>query len=164
MSSTQVKSEVVDQLQELNNSLVGRLEELKQQDEVDLEIDEIDLDKSLMDIPQLHAKYLSTFTDETIKMKELYGFREKIKLERWKYWQGKQTDKYYAENGIVHEKILKSDVDKYLAADDKMVLVNDITSTQKAIVDYLERVIKEITNRGFHIKSIIDWRRFTSGS
>lgn len=164
MSSTQLNSEVATQLKGLNDSLLGRMEELKVLVEKDLEIDEIELDRALLDTPKLHAKYLSIFTDETLKLKELYGFREKIKLERWKYWQGKQTDKYYAENGIVHEKILKSDIDKYLAADEKMALINDVSGTQKAIVDYLERVIKEITHRGFHIKSIIDWRRFTQGS
>jgi len=107
---------------------------------------------------------LAVFTDETITLKNLYSFKEKTKLERWKYWMGKQTDKYYAENGLQHEKILKSDVDKYMAADDKLELVNDVVTRQKALVDYVEKVMKEIGNRGFHIKSIIEWRRFTSGS
>lgn len=159
-----VSEKAKTQLIEIREQIDSRLESLKASAETDLEIDEFDLDKALIATPKLHSKWLSIFTDETITLKNLYSFKEKTKLERWKYYVGKQTDKYYAENGIQHENILKSDVDKYLSADEKLELVNDIVTRQKALVDFVEKVMKEIGNRGFHIKSIIDWRRFTSGS
>jgi hypothetical protein len=31
-------------------------------------------------------------------------------------------------------------------------------------VNYLERTVKDISNRGFHIKSVIDYRRFEAGA
>lgn len=159
-----IAADVKQQLEELKQSIRYNLEDIKKEADKDLEIDEFDLDAALLEIPKLHGKWLSTFTDETVILKDLYGFKERVKLERWKYYQGKQTDKYYAENGIVHEKILKSDLDKYLGADDKLTLVNEVVTMQKALVDYIEKTMKEIGNRGFHIRSIIDWRRFTSGS
>ena len=32
------------------------------------------------------------------------------------------------------------------------------------VVDYLDRTLRQITNRTFTIKNAIDWRRFTSGA
>lgn len=153
-----------DDLLQLKSDLKDTLNKYKQQADKDLEIDDIDLDRAVLDTPKLHNKYNALFTDETLNLKELYAFKEKIKLERWKYWGGKQSDQYYAKNGLVHEKILKGDLDKYLSADEKLILVNDIVSIQKAICDYLERCLKEIQSRNFHIKAAIDWRKFTSGS
>ena len=109
------------------------------------------------------VKYNDAFTDESLALKDFYGFRRKVELERWKYWSGKQTDKYYAKNGIVHEKILKGDIEKYLKADEKMALVDELISIQKAIAEYLERCIKELQSRNFHCKVAADWRKFTSG-
>ena len=33
-----------------------------------------------------------------------------------------------------------------------------------ATVDFLDRTIRQITNRTFTIKNAIDWRKFTSGA
>jgi len=35
---------------------------------------------------------------------------------------------------------------------------------QEEKVNYLENIIKMISNRGFQIKSIIDWERFRTGA
>jgi hypothetical protein len=158
-----MKQSDIDALNELIDSIKSRYEEIKCEAEKDLEIDEFDLDTSLLAIPKLHGKWLDRFTENTIFLKDLYSLKEKTKLERWKYYQGKQTDKYYAENGIVHEKILKTDLDKYLSADEKIKMVNDACTHQKALTDYIEKVMKEISNRNFHIRAIIDWRKFTNG-
>ncbi len=158
-----VNPDTIQQLNYLRDSLSTKLEQMKKQAEKDIVIDEIELDRALLDTPKLHAKYLSMYSDEGILLKDYYGLKEKAKLERWKYWMGKQSDNYYHANGIPHEKVLKTDLDKYLAADEKLCAINEIINIQKALVEYLERIVKEITNRGFHVKSIIDWRKFTNG-
>lgn len=158
-----VKQEVVDQYKSIENDIKDYFDKIKKQAEKDLEIDEIDIDRSVLEIPKLLHKYNCLLTDEMLKLKDLYSLKEKVKLERWKYWGGKQTDKYYAENGIVHETILKSDIEKYLNSDEKLNLVNSIVSQQKALVDFIERTMKEIQTRNFHCKVIVDWRKFTAG-
>lgn len=150
-------------LEELRDDLRQSLDKVKKQAETDLEIDDIDLDSAVLYTPKLMNKYNGLLTDHTLTLKELYAFREKVKMERWKYWMGRQTDQYYATHGLVHEKILKGDIDKYMSADEKMILVSEIVGTQKAIVDYLERCMKEIQSRNFHCKVAVDWRRFTQG-
>jgi hypothetical protein len=150
-------------LTEMRDGLKDILNEIKEASNDDLNIDDTDLDHAVISTPRLHMKYNQLFTDHTLTLKELYGFREKVKLERWKYWMGKQTDQYYNTHGVVHEKILKTDVDMYMAADEKMLLISEIVGVQKGIVDYLERCIKEIQTRNFHCKVAVDWRRFTQG-
>jgi|AntRauTorckE6833_2_1112554.scaffolds.fasta_scaffold07081_8 hypothetical protein len=154
---------VSDDLVSLKDGIIEELERIKKMAASDLSIDDFELDTEVLKTPKLHTKYNDVFTDHTLKLKDLYALKEKVKLERWKYYQGKQTDKYYSQNGVIHEKILKSDIDRYLSADEKLVLVNDIVSAQKAITDYLERCIKEIQSRNFHCRVALDWRKFTSG-
>lgn len=152
-------------LEEMLESIQSKYEEYKVQAGKDLEIDPDahDLDRIVLETPKIMSRYNDAFSDETLVLKDLYTLKKKVELERWKFWSGKQSDKYYAENGIVHEKILKADVDKYLSADEKLILLNKVINTQKAICDYLERVIKEIQSRNFHCKVALEWRRFTSG-
>lgn len=158
-----VKQDVVDSVKKQEAIIQDKLDALKIQSAKDLEIDDIDLDITLINIPKLQSKYINMYSDEVCILKDLYALKEKVKLERWKYWSGKQTDRYYAENGMVHEKVLKTDIDKYLAADDKIMLVNNLVTLQKTLVDHIEKVLKEVGNMSFHIKSAIDWRKFCSG-
>lgn len=155
-----LNKQVEDDLNELKQDILTELDTIKTNAMVDLGIDDFDIDSEVLKTPKLHTRYNDIFTDHMIKLKDLYALKEKTKLERWKYYQNKQTDKYVADNGIIHEKILKSDIDKYLAADEKMILVNGIVSAQKAITEYLERCIKEIQTRNFHCRVAIDWRKF----
>ena len=34
----------------------------------------------------------------------------------------------------------------------------------QTVIDFLDRTLKQISNRGFQIKNAIDWRKFTSGA
>jgi len=156
-------AKISDQLKETAFSIAQKLDEVKTQSSVDLIIDDNLLDDSVLAIPKLYSKYLNQYTSESIILKELYALKDRLHLERWKYYQGKSTDKYYAEHGIIHEKILKSDLDKYLDADPILQAVNLVITYQKSLVDHLEKIMKELSNRNFHVKAIIDWRRFVNG-
>lgn len=150
--------------EEMRESIKTQLQFVKEESKKDLEIDDIDLDKTLLSIPKMHGKWLSIYSDEVHNLKQLYSMKEKIKLERWKYYSGKQPDSYNAANGIIHEKILKTDIDKYMSADPKLELVDSCIMYQKSITDMIEKVMKELGNMGFHIKSIIEWRKFINGA
>ena len=59
--------------------------------------------------------------------------------------------------------ILKVDIEKYLSSDDDLSLIRLRLSYTKEKVDYLESVIKIISNRQWNIRSAIDWRKFLNG-
>mgnify|MGYP001496083658 CR=1 FL=1 len=61
------------------------------------------------------------------------------------------------------KKLMKSEVDAYIEADDLMIETNLRLGMQEEKISYLEAVIKNINNRGFQIKSAVDWAKFTTG-
>ena len=61
-------------------------------------------------------------------------------------------------------KILRQDVDKYINSDPDIIKVSQKISYQQTIVDYLDKLIRQIANRTFTIKNAIEWRKFTSGA
>ena len=61
-------------------------------------------------------------------------------------------------------KIMRSDVDKYIEADEEWIKANQKVKYLETIVDFLDRTLRQISNRTFTIKNAIDWRKFTSGA
>lgn len=159
-----IQDEVKVGLESLAKTLKEDFQKIKDLAVKDVQIDEISPDSTLVNLPKLKSKWSVMLSDETIALKDLYTFKENVRFERWKYYNGKQTDQYIAANGVLHEKILKSDIDKYMAADVKLSLLNTVISIQKEKVDFIERTLKDIGDCGFHIRGIIDWRKYVSGN
>ncbi|SVC61710.1 uncharacterized protein METZ01_LOCUS314564, partial [marine metagenome] len=68
------------------------LDELKEEWKKDCEIDDIELDKSSLEIPKLHAKWSEFLTDNIIKQKNL-GFRYNTLLkDKWLWFNGKMDE------------------------------------------------------------------------
>ena len=54
-------------------------------------------------------------------------------------------------------------MNKYMESDDELVkLKSKVEYIQDIVIDFLDSTIKQISNRGFQIKNVIDWRKFTS--
>lgn len=153
----------IEQITDITKQVNETIKEIKESSDKDLEIDECDLDSEALRTPKLYSKYNNMYTDELVKLKRLFQSKEKTHLERYKYYLGKQTNKYYSEYGQFNEKVLKTEIETYMKADPIMVELNILISTQKVLADMLERICKEISNRGYHIKSAIEWRRFQVG-
>ena len=86
----------------------------------------------------------------------------RLTREKWEYYTGKADPSVYQQKPF-NIKLLKPDVDKYLKSDDEIIKLEQKVTYVQSVVDYLDRTIKIISNRGFQIKNAIDWRKFTSG-
>ena len=51
----------------------------------------------------------------------------------------------------------------YVDGDEEVIEMNLKIGYQKEKVDFLENAIRSLTNRGFNIKSAIDWEKFKVG-
>jgi len=60
-------------------------------------------------------------------------------------------------------KILKSDINIYLEADVELQQIDQKVEYLKQIVNYLERVLREINNRNWNIRNAIEWKKFLHG-
>jgi hypothetical protein len=154
----------LDELKELKIEINLRYEQVKEEIKPQLVIDTHRLDDESLRTPQLFGAWMSVLSDEGIKLKQLLNLQKKAYLERWRYYNGTQTDKYYHEYGIIHQKILKTDINVYLDADDYLCEIKEIVEIQEQLVNLLERSIKEIGSRTFHIKNAVEWRRFEAGN
>ena len=139
------------------------LEELQELAEKDLQINDSELDLESIKIPQLHNKYLKFYTKFKLLLDRSREDFKLLKREKWEYFTGKADSEVY-EKKPFNLKILRNDVDKYIDSDDDIRRLNLKIKYQETIVDYLDRTLKNIMNRGFQIKSSIDWKKFTSGA
>ena len=60
-------------------------------------------------------------------------------------------------------KILKSDINIYLEADAELQQQDQKVEYLKQVVNYLERVLREINNRNWNIRNAIEWKKFLHG-
>jgi ABC-type phosphate transport system auxiliary subunit len=138
------------------------LEELQDLVEKDLKIDDTELDIESLKTPQLHNKYLKLLSRFNLLLKKTDSDYAVLHRNKWEYYMGKSDPKVYREKPF-DLKILRTDIDKYLLADEEIIKQSQKISYLQIIVNHLEQVLRQINNRTFQIKNAIDWKKFTSG-
>ena len=136
--------------------------ELQIEVDKDLKIDDTELDLESSRTPQLHNKYLKFYTKYSLQLKKLHDDRKILYRDKWEYYGGKAQPEAYAEKPF-DLKVLKADLSIYIEADDEMQDLGKKIEFVKVIVNYLERVLKEINNRNWHIRNTIAWKQFLHG-
>ena len=139
------------------------IEQLQEQVDKDLKINDTELDLESLKTPQLHNKYMKHLTKFKLMLSRAESEYNTLKREKWEYYTGKAPAEVYAEKPF-DLKILKTDIDKYLDSDIDLQKQKQKVDYLNTTVDFLDRTIRQIGNRGFTIKNAIDWRKFTSGA
>ena len=137
-------------------------EELRKQIDIDLRIDDTELDLESIRTPQIHNKYLQLYTKYSLQLKKARDDYNSLYRTKWEYYTGKAGPEVYRENPF-DIKVLKADVGIYLNSDLELQQQSQRVEYVKQYVDYLERILREITNRGFHINNTIKWKQFLHG-
>ena len=139
------------------------LEQLQELVDKDLKINDTELDLEALKTPQLHNKYMKYLTKFKLMLSRAETEYNTLKRSKWEYYTGKAPADVYAEKPF-DLKILKTDLDKYLDSDEELQRQKQKVDYLQTTVDFLDRTIRQISNRGFLIKDAIDWRKFTSGA
>ena len=132
----------------------------------DCPIDETELSKESVKIPQLHNKYLILYSNEKLRFKEIkFLFAGLIKRKR-DYYSGRMTAEELEAGDWepFQYKLLKADVQEYIDADENVIESKKLLALQEEKVDYLESIVKGLSTRVYLIKNEIDWKRFTEGN
>ena len=141
------------------------LDEIQTIWEEDSDINRTELGEESLRIGRLHSKYFKFLSTERMKLRQMeQQCRHMYKL-RFEYYMGTidiETLKEYEwePNPL---KILKSDIPMHLEADKPLNDMQLRVDLQKEKVDLLESIIKHLPNRGFNIKSAIEWAKFQHG-
>jgi hypothetical protein len=139
------------------------LEQLQLEADKDLKINDNELDLESLKTPQLHNKYLKHYTKFKLLLTRTEDELRIIKRDKWEYYTGKADPQVYQLKPF-NFKILKTDIDKYLEADEDIQKLTQKVAYLNTVVDFLDRTLRIIVNRTYVIKNAIEWKRFTSGA
>ena len=138
------------------------LSELQKEVDRDIKIDDTELDIESIRTPQLHNKYLKYYTEYSLRLRQVKDEYKYLRREKWEYYTGKAQPIVYEQNPF-DLKILKSDVYIYLEADRDLQEVGQKEAYLETVVSYLEKILREITNRNWTIRNTIEWKKFLHG-
>ena len=128
-------------------------------------IDDVDLDREALKIPNLHAKYLKLLFEERVKLRSLNGKRKELKRVLGEYYRGdlnNPEDLTEINREPWGKTVLKNELNDYVDGDREMVDLNTKIGYYEEVVSVLEEILKALNNRNFQIKNAIDWRRLTN--
>lgn len=124
--------------------------------------DEANIDTASLSIPELSGKYHQLISDETMGLRLLKKDYDTLYKDRWMYYMGKSDNDVYAKEPFPH-KILKTDVDKFLNADEKLNKIKDRIVLQEVKINLITDFCKSIVSASFNIGNAIKWKKFLSG-
>ena len=139
------------------------LEQLQDLADKKLKINDTELDLESLKTPQLHNEFLKHLTKFKLMLSRAETEHNMLKRDKWEYYTGKADASVYALKPF-DLKILRTDIDKYLDADIDLQKSKQKIDYLSTTVDFLDRTVRQISNRTFTIKNAIDWRKFTSGA
>lgn len=140
-------------------------EKIKEMAEKDLAIDDTELGNESTRIPQLHNKYLVIFHDERLVLRKTQADYRTLRKDKWEYYTGKMSQERLTELGWqpFQSKILRNDLDVYMDSDKDLSSLQVKIEYQQEKVDYLESVLKGISQRHWVIRNALEWRKFVNG-
>lgn len=133
--------------------------------ENDLKLDESSLDIESLRTPQLHNKYLMMLLRLKNKKEKMESDLKVLFKDKWLYYTGKMSEEELASRGweAFELNVLRNDIDRLIDADRDIIEKQSKYKEICHVVDYIENVVKIISNRQWSIRSAIDWQRFTNG-
>ena len=142
-----------------------KLEEIQELWNRDRDIDIADLGIESVRIPQIHDKYLKIYIDERIRLKGLQFDLNKLVKLKTDYYAGNLTEEELEKLGWEQflTRLIKTEITKYLEADEDIIKMKKNIVLMEEKIHYLDSIIKMVSNRGFQIKSAIDWIKYKDG-
>ena len=108
-----------------------------------------------METPKLHAKYLQLYNEFKLMLSDAQTKYSKLYKEKWLYYNGKAPSSVYREKPF-DLKVLKGDLDMFIDSDDEVCRAKQKIDYLETCINSIDRILKEIHNRGFAIKNTIE--------
>ena len=131
--------------------------------EKDAEIDPDNLHNESLNVPILHSKYYQLYNTILLLRKKAEQQRKNIRHERYEYFSAKADPEVYTQNPFPKKIRDKDTMQKYLDADEKLSNSSMKIEYYDTLLNYIESILKQITNRTYQIKNAIEFMRFNAG-
>lgn len=132
---------------------------------VDSEVNREDLGEEALKISRLHHKYHQVYTYERLSLRKLETELKQLRLEKFEFFTQGPTRESQEKGWKLPAigKVLKNDANTYIDADQEVITLSLKVGIQHEKIELLESILKTIQNRGYQIKTALDWIKFTSG-
>lgn len=143
-----------------------KIDEILENWHTDVKIDKTELGNAALDVPKLHHKYYRILVNEKLLLRKQEAELKRLKLDKYEFLTQGPNEETKEKGWKLPPKgmVLKSDLPMYLEADEDIINLSLKIGLQQEKIELLESIIKSVMNRGFLIKSAIDWTKFTMGS
>ncbi len=91
------------------------------------------------------------------------SLRKNIRHDRYEYFSGKADPDVYIDNPFPKKIRDKDTMQKYLDADEKLSEASLKIEYYEVMINYLDSILKQISNRTYQIKNSIEWHKFQAG-
>ena len=143
---------------------MNKLDELLQMWAIDSVIDRTEPGKALINIPQLHSKYLNILSRHRLLTKEAEFKYNKMKKVKWEYYTGKLDDDQLKHLGWEpFPFVLKSEITTYFESDEDLNKLTAQKIMYEEVVEVCQSILKELNSRTFQLRDFIAWERFIQG-
>ena len=141
-----------------------KLEELLEMWKTDSVVDKTDPGTEILNIPQLHAKYLNILSFSQLTLKDIQFKVNRMKKLRWEYYTGKLDDVTLKARGWEQfPYVLKSDISTYIDSDEDINRLLAQKALSEQVVEVCTAILKELHSRTFQIRAFMDWEKFIQG-
>ena len=143
-----------------------KLESIFENWEQDSKIDKMELGDESLRISTLHHKYHKFYTNERLMLRQLEADLKTLKLEKFEFYTQGPTKETQERGWQLPPigKVIRSDAQQYVDADKDIVNLSLRIGIQHEKIELLESILKTLHNRGFQIKTALDWIKFTNGA
>lgn len=138
-------------------------DELQEMSEDILRINMKDLDGESLRQTDIFFKVQELYRKQSKYLRWLIQTHAEIKLYRQQYYLGQLPSEVYQKEKL-RVKPLKTELPLYMAADKIMQEIDEKLKDAEDGVSFLEDTMKHVRDRGFNIKTAVEWRQFMSGA
>ena len=96
-------------------------------------------------------------------MKKAQQQRKNIRHERYEYFSGKADPEIYIKDPFPKKIRDKDTMQKYLDADEKLSSTSLKIEYYETMLNYLESILKQVSNRTYQIKNAVEVMKFQAG-
>jgi hypothetical protein len=126
-------------------------------------IDTTKLATESAETPFIYSAKLNQYNEVIAKFKWVQLEYDQLYKDKFRYYLGKADPEEYKQNPLP-EKVLKVDVSIYINADPEIIEIKKKLIGLEIQEKSLNLELKELSTRSFHIRNIIEWKKFQEGS
>lgn len=134
--------------------------------EEDSKFDELNLMNELYRHPMKHSKYLTHLQNYKVFLRKKTLAYMKLRGDKVRYFNGEMTKEELDSRGwkqYLFSRPLKSAMESILEADGDLQRIQEETLYIESLVQSCESILKDIQNRYYLFKTIVEYQKFQAG-